>query len=121
MLYKLSKDTDLSFLVKRELIQVAIGFHQVIFNFDGTVTVSISAEDGFEVVSDSVTQTWEPRRPLTADAALGLLGQTVERVEISTNSEVNLLFSTGMQLVILTSEAPYESYQITYGTSLIVV
>jgi hypothetical protein len=43
-MYGLKKEIDLSFLTGRELIQVAIGLHQVRFGFDDDVAVSVEAE-----------------------------------------------------------------------------
>ena len=39
-MYGLSKDLDLSFLNGREVGQVAIGVHEIIFGFDEDVTIT---------------------------------------------------------------------------------
>jgi hypothetical protein len=43
-MYGLKKDTDLSFLNGRELVQAAVGLYQTIFRFDEDVTISAEGE-----------------------------------------------------------------------------
>jgi hypothetical protein len=43
-MYGLSKDLPLSFLIRRELLQVAIGVYQIIFSFDEDVKLSVQAQ-----------------------------------------------------------------------------
>ncbi len=58
-MYGLRKDIDLTFLIDREVIQVAIGVYQVQFHFDQDVCISFLCSFSF---SDSQQEwTWREK------------------------------------------------------------
>lgn len=46
-MYGLSKDLDLNFLSGREIEQIAIGSHEIIFAFDEDVSITVYSEFRF--------------------------------------------------------------------------
>ena len=119
-MYGLDMAIDLSFLIGREIIQIAIGQFQIIFNFDESVSISVESE--FRLVSpDGDVSTWQPRVPEAAAVALRLLGLKVKNVSGQTNGTLTLTFSSGDILTILDSSKEYASYDITCpGTTIVV-
>ena len=119
-MYGLDMAIDLSFLIGREAIQIAVGQFQVIFNFDESVSISVGSE--FRLISPAGdVSTWQPRGPQTAAAALRLVGSKVEKVSGQKDGTLTLTFSGGDILTILDTSKEYESYDITcLGRTIIV-
>jgi hypothetical protein len=78
-MYGLDTDVDLSFLRNREVIQVAVGLHQIVFAFDGEINVSV--EGKCELRSSSRSTVWLREPSGDAASMLGLLGQTAVDVQ----------------------------------------
>ena len=119
-MYGLDMTMDLSFLVGREAIQIAIGQYQVIFNFDEDVRISVESEFR-HISSDGDISNWHPRAPHTAAATLRLLGAKIEKVSGHKDGTLKLTFSGGDTLTILDSSKEYQSYDITCPGRTIVV
>jgi Family of unknown function (DUF6188) len=120
-LYGLSKDIDLSFLVGRQVEQVAISAYQVQFRFDEDVTISV--ESHFRYFDGQQEWIWKPE-PGAAHAAgrtASLLTATIERFEVQENSALFLVFSNGHRLSIFDSSKEYQSYDITRPGQTIIV
>jgi hypothetical protein len=115
----LDKNIDLTFLKGREAIQVAIGVHQVIFAFDGDVTISV--ESHFCYSSKGNSSEWRPGAKQLAANTVQLLGAVVEGVHGHEDGTLELTFSNGDRLVITDASKEYESYQITRRGETIVV
>ena len=80
-MYGLKKDIDLSFLNGREVIQVAIGIHQVQFGFDEDVRISVEGgfcySDGLEAsVRSYVAGNTRIPRNFAASQLANLAGRT---------------------------------------------
>ena len=118
-MYGLKKDVDLTFLYDREVIQVAIGMHQVIFQFDESVSISVESE--FEHTSREGSSLWRPGSPLTVGTAVNLLTAKVEAVHGQEDGTLKLTFSNGDTLLIRDTSAKYESYQISRRGGMIIV
>lgn len=118
-MHGLDTKIDLSFLKGREVIQVAIGIHDVQFVFDKDVRISITGS--FRYVSREGSSEWQPGAPEAAAPAIRLLGATVERVYGRKDGTLDLELSTGDCLTILDNSKEYESYTITYPGRTIVV
>lgn len=119
-MYGLDMAIDLSFLIGRETIQIAVGQFQVIFNFDENVSISVESE--FRLIAPAGdASAWHPNAPQTAAAALHLVGSKVEKVSGQKDGTLTLTFSGGDILTILDSSKEYQSYDITYpGTTIVV-
>jgi hypothetical protein len=119
-MHRLDMAIDLSFLIGREAIQIAIGQFQVIFNFDESVSISVESE--FRLISSAGdVSTWQPHAPQTAAAATRLVGSKVEKVSGQKDGTLTLSFSSGDILTILDSSKDFESYDITCPGRTIIV
>jgi hypothetical protein len=120
-MYGLSKDIELSFLIRREVIQVAIGIYQIIFGFDEDVKISVQAQ--FKYFDGKTESVWipEPGSAQIAARTVALLGATIESFKSYENGTLALMFSNGHRLNILDSSKEYESYDITRPGQTIVV
>jgi hypothetical protein len=118
-MHGLDKNVDLTFLIGREVIQICIGMYQVIFVFDEDVTVSV--EQGFEVVTAQTSAKWVPGEPTLASSTVALLGAGVKSVHAQENGTLELAFSNGANLVLRDENSKFESYQITRPGQTIVV
>lgn len=118
-MYGLDMRVDLSFLNGREVLQVAIGVHEVIFRFDGDV--SITVEGAFSYASGGELSKWSPGAPQAAAPALRLLGQTVRAVQGHRDGMLEVEISNGDRLTILDASKEFESYQISAPGRTIVV
>jgi hypothetical protein len=120
-MYSLPKDTDLSFLIKKQLHQVCIGSNDLILNFDGgEVRISIISECIFH--DNSGEAILIDRYPANASVVCQLLGSTVMKQMRARGGKALLLeFSNGQSLEIIDDSDQYESFQIKHGDRLIVV
>jgi Family of unknown function (DUF6188) len=118
-MYGLDTSIDLSFLKGREMIQIAIGIHQVIFAFDQETRISIESE--FRLVCRGGGFEWKPGMPEAAAPSVRLLGAAIERVDGQKDGTLVLGFSTGDSLTVLDNSKEYESYTITRRGETIVV
>jgi len=113
------QNIDLSFLMGREVVQIAIGIYQVIFAFDEDVTISV--EEHFRYACQTATSDWRPGANHAAAATVDLLGTTVKSVSRSEENTLDLRFSNGASLTIISENKGPESYQITARGTIIVV
>jgi hypothetical protein len=120
-MYGLSRDIELTFLNRREVIQVAIGLYQIIFGFDDNVTISVRAQFNYFDGNSELIWKPEPGSAQIAARTLALLGATVESFESHESGTLALMFSNGHRLTILDSSKEYESYDITRPGQTIVV
>jgi len=120
-MYGLKKEIDLSFLTRRELIQLAIGVYQVQFGFDEDVRISVESE--FRYFDGQTEWIWrrEPGSSSTAARAVALLGATIESFESNIDGTLTLAFSNQHRLTILDSSKEYESHDITRPGRTIIV
>ena len=120
-MHGLKKETDLSFLAGRELIQVAIGSFQVQFHFDEDVAISVEAE--FRYFDGQREWAWrqEPGSPLVAVRTVAMLGASITSFESTENGTLALTFSNGHHLTMVDSCKEYESYDITRPGHTIIV
>jgi Family of unknown function (DUF6188) len=118
-MHGLKKQLDLRFLIGRELIQVAIGTYQVIFNFDEDT--SIAVEGLFEYTSKANSIQWQPGAVIVAASTVSLLAARVETVDAQPDGTLKLAFSNGDCLIIRDASTEYESYQISRRGETIVV
>jgi hypothetical protein len=118
-MYGLDKNIDLAFLKGREIIQIAIGVHQVIFAFDDDVTISV--ENHFQYLFNDGSSEWRPGAKHVAAKTVQLLGSVVEEVLGQENGTLELTFSNGDRLVITDENKNCEAYNITRRGQTIVV
>jgi uncharacterized protein DUF6188 len=119
-MYGLDPKTDLSFLLGREVQQVAIGIHQVQIRFDQKVCIAI--ESRFQY-SDRLGQTFECHadHPVDATRLVELLGTALTDFRPEPSGTLALKFGTAGTLILFDDSKEYESYQISTPDRYIVV
>jgi hypothetical protein len=118
-MYGLPDSTDLSFIKDKSLLQVCIGFNEVILNFDGNV--SITAQTDFaHTLNGEITAVYKAPIP-SASMLVRFLHQSVTRVSIQPPGTLILDFSNNEGLAIYDTSSEYESYQINHNGKIIVV
>jgi hypothetical protein len=118
-MYGLDTTIDLSFLMGRELIQIAIGIHQVIFVFDHSTSLAVESE--FSLTWREGASIWRAGMPTAAAPALRLLGAAVDGVRGQEDGTLEIEFSGGNSLKVLDNKKEFESYTITRPGQTIVV
>lgn len=119
-MYGLDKDTDLSFLSEKELLQVCFGWVDVILNFDGHITLSL--ECTFEhVTKDGQVFLGDSSKPISCSSLLTLLASSVKHVDNIGEGSIELFFSNGDRVRIYDSNESTESHHITFPEGRIVV
>jgi hypothetical protein len=109
--YGLPKDIDLTFLIGREVTQVAIGVYQVQFHFDEDVCISV--ESSFTYSDSQQEWTWREGLVLIAAHTAALLSAKIESFNAQQDGTISMVFSNGHRLTIFDSSKNYESYSIT--------
>jgi hypothetical protein len=118
-MYGLNKNTDLSFLIGKELSQVAIGLHQVQLNFDQDVSINMECQ--FDHISNGESLTTSKNLPDSASSLLQLIGSKIIRVENHGNGTIEIIFSDQSIVKVYDNNESHESYQISApGIDLIV-
>lgn len=108
-MYGLAKDTDLTFLLHKQLERVEVSEYQAQLHFTGSICISIEGECELD------------KKPITYAQLTQLIGNSVFGVTVQNDGTTNVLFVDGKRLSILDSNSHYESYQITAPDVMIVV
>jgi hypothetical protein len=99
--YGLSKETDLSFLLRERLERVDVSEHQAQLHFAGAISISIEGECELD------------REAIVFEQLKSLTGKSVSGATVQNKGTLNIVFDGGRRLSILDSNENYESYQIT--------
>jgi Family of unknown function (DUF6188) len=117
-MFGLSKSTDLSFFVGRQLVQVCVGMYQVILRFDEETSVSLECD--CQIIPQLPQRM--PAYSIHASACLlRVIGDTVTSTNNVGNGDISLEFSNGCSLFIFDSNDDSESYQINHGSNILIV
>jgi hypothetical protein len=119
-LYGIPKDTDLSFLIGREVEQVCIGVFQVQFHFDQDVSIFVTGSFRYIDESGSAYE-WLPKNHNLAARTANLLGLFVTDLTAEPSGTLTLAFSNAAKLIIFDDSKQYESYEIRKPGLTIVV
>jgi hypothetical protein len=118
-MYPIPKDVDWSFMVGKDLIQVCYGQYQTQLRFLSDVSISIEANvehcDGSQVLSRSQD------REQGVASLIGLLGASIDHVELEGEIALALHFSNGNVLRLLVDDAPYEAFSISAPGEMTIV
>jgi hypothetical protein len=116
---EMPKDLDWSFVFKKELIQVCYGKYQTQLRFEGDLCVSIEA-GVVHSQADRVLGKSNGREQGIA-SLIGLLGTSIEHVQVEGDDMLVLKFSNAQVLRVLKDEEPYESFSISAPGELMIV
>ncbi len=117
-MYRLPENIDLSFLLQKELEQICFGLHQVIFNFNGNI--SISVESKMRCVTET-SQVLIDRYSAEASLLCSLLGYSIIQTKGQEDGTLSLIFSNNIILNIYDDNLSYESYIIRNESKTIIV
>src|SRR5262249_27540016 len=118
-MYGLPEKTDLSFLKGKQLLQVCIGYNEVILHFDGNVSINAQTDIGHS--SRGVQTTIYKTSIAAAPMLVHFLHESVTNASATAPGTLVLEFSNGETLEIQDSSPQYESYTINYCGKIIVV
>lgn len=106
---------DFTFFVGRELLQIAVGKHQVIFYF--YKDLSISMESDFEWRHEREVARWKIGKESIPQSMpwLKLIGKHVSAIQWLEDQSLKLLFDNSDELTFSKKTEGYESFQITNG------
>ncbi len=109
-MYRVPDNTDWSFLVDRELLQVCIGLHQVSLRFDGDVAINIECE--FNHSPANTTSSRSPGLPTKAASLVSLIGTKIASAASKDTKTLAIAFRNNETLEIYDSNTSYESFQV---------
>jgi hypothetical protein len=118
-MYGLPVGVDLSFFRARTLIQICVGGHDIIFNFDDTLSISVTSAIGYTASKD-VYRRYEDF-PQAMSHVVALLNGVVAAAKGASDGTLNIEFSNGARLDIFDDSQQFESYVIRHRDRLIVV
>jgi hypothetical protein len=112
-MHGLSRDCDLSFLIGKEICQVAIGSYDVQFGW-GNGRISVWCRFHYKPAQTREEIVWAGENPETATPTVRLLKASITDVRCSAEGTLQLEFSNGDHLDIFEDER-YESFSIQDG------
>ena len=118
-MYGLPKNIDLTFLIGKEVIQVSIGFNDLILHFSEEVIITITSECSY--MDDKKKLITFDMYPESASLVCRLLGCVTDKVQSEENGTLILGFSNGCTFKIHDDSNNYESYQIKHPLGVITV
>lgn len=118
-MYGLPKDIDLNFFIGRTLVQVCVGSNDLILNFDGEVSVTVTSSVGCMGSSGKLTKYDDFRE--AAPEVLMLLDRAVVSAKGDEGGTLALEYDGGRHLQLYDDTKQYESYTIRNGGKVIVV
>ena len=118
-MYGLPTNINLDFFLEKTLLQICIGAHDLILNFDGNVSVTITSSIEFSCSKCSFQKTNDFRRIASTIAVL--INQTIVSVEGNEAGTLTLKFDSGGIVTIYDDSKEYESYTIKNQKQIIVV
>jgi len=118
-MYGLPSSVSLSFLEGRTLLQVCIGLHDLILNFDGDTTITVCSSIGYSTTFAQVKRYVDFRQ--SATVLCTFLGTTIRAAKNAGDGTLALEFTKGRTLHLYDDSTDYESYTIKHGDQLIVV
>ena len=118
-MYGLPKGLSLKFLCGKTLVQVCVGAHDMILNFDDDVSVTVTSHISCAGPDGAARQYHDFARAMP-DLKV-FLNQTIAKAEGNEDGTLLLAFDAVGTLAIYDDSAEYESYTIRHGKRVIVV
>ncbi len=118
-MYGLPPDIDLSFFAGQKLIQVCVGFHDLILHFDEGVSATITSAVGCRNRHEMSCRFEE--FPVAASAVAGFLNKVVKCARGDTDGTLTIEFEGDEWLEMYDDSEQFESYVIKHGDREIVV
>lgn len=118
-MYGLPKNIDLSHLLQRELLQVCIGFNDLILRFDERILITITGECSY-ITNDEVVTEIESYCQ-SANLFCRLLGNKILEVIAQESGNLSLKFSNRDILMLRNDSTQFESFVIESPSGNIIV
>jgi Family of unknown function (DUF6188) len=118
-MHGLPRASDLSFLIGKEICQVAIGSHDVQFNW-GSGGISVWSSFLYKLAGAADEVFWADENPEIAARTVRLLKASITDVKCSDRGSLELGFSNGDRLEIFEDER-YESFSIHDGKAPVLI
>ena len=126
-MYGLPENIDLSFFEGAILLQVCVGAHDLILNFDKDISVSIESTIAIEKKSKSgatkqlsSNQTYEDYSQAATPVA-AFLDRSISSVKHDTTGTITIQFQQFGSISIFDNNKNYESYNIKRGNEEVIV
>ncbi|MFH1230488.1 MAG: DUF6188 family protein [Planctomycetota bacterium] len=119
-MYKLPKNFDGNFLIGCVLEQICFNQNQLCLHFNNNVSITIEGSFSYGQ-EDSEANHKIINIPIKESDIMQLLGIPVSKAYGDKNGTLYLIFNNGYSLRCYDSSSQYESYQIKYGDTLIIV
>jgi hypothetical protein len=110
-MYGLNKNSDLSFLLEKQLYRVSVGLYHVELNFNHEISIYMECQ--FHHILNGKSQTLSEDLPSSASSLLQLIGSTIVKVKNHGNGNIEIIFSNQHTLKIFDNNKSYESYKIS--------
>lgn len=112
-MYPLPHDTDLSFLVGSELLQVCVGLNEVILNFDRDVRITMLTHFAVETLPSGLVRY---ENSITGGPALlFLLHEQIVAASATDEGDLIVTFRTGARLLVYDTSNQFESFYVAKG------
>ncbi len=118
-MYVLPHNTDVAFMLGKELLQVSIGLNEVILGFHGNLGITIQSAVVFDRKNQARRQIEAP--PDIGVAFLPELGKPLINVAILDDGSFELVFSDETRVTLLNDSPQYECFQVWYGKTQLIV
>ena len=118
-MYGVPEKNRLDGIIGKELIQISFGSHQVIFQFEECIRISVESSITYSILDEQVRhydEFWKQETSLTK-----FLGAAVIGLEVKGAKKLILTFSNVGTIELIDSSDQYESFQIEIGGEMIVV
>lgn len=117
-MYGLPANTDLTFLLGKELQQVCVGQHEIILHFFPETSITIQCD--FDVIPNG-RDAGDDKRLSGVTALLKLIGAKITKVECSGTKTLVVGFASNVRLALYDNDPNYESFVIAAPDQCIVV
>lgn len=119
-MHGLKGDEQFDFLLHSELLQIAVGSHDLQLRFANEVSISVTSRLVVETGSD--TDLSFSDFAMGASAIASFLGEQIVSYEIGADLlTLALKFSSGRSIKLIDDSSSLESYVITYGDRVFVI
>ena len=118
-MYGLPSTLDLSFLCGKTLLQICVGGADLILNFDGDVSITVTSSVGWTNAQKAHDVYEDFSKAVSVVATL--LNKPVVSSRGNPSGTLTLEFLGGVTLELYDDSKQYESYVIKHGSDVIVV
>ncbi len=120
-MYKLEKNTDLDFILQKEVQQICFGIYQVIVNFNPPLHIAFA--NRAKLTFGNTEYNWKDndRDSLLNFPIQLLIGKVISNYEVLENNNLKITFDSNCFLLLIDENSSFESYTISSGDDYIVI